>query len=492
MNCFQDELPATAMCEASTVEVLSLNGLGAAKGCLNTVKFPFSDVSLFNTIGGTLPECVWHLKNLTVLHVAGNELSGKVIAELPYDSRLNDLSLSHNMFSGEVPLGVYQLQRIDMSYNQFSGRYEDEHADSWVTSLITLEINRLSGDLSDKTLQNVSDLNILRGNMFSCGGIPDNYEFVEDYICGATDLDESLYVLGSVLILTGVIALTTYLAVVGHSSPLLMSKSTLMSATCFSYANRWWMYSSFMAGVQADGHLKPLVALKDKYNKITWCFIKLFFVMLVVAAPIYLLRWRDDNGAYSTHTNTYTWFWTLAYTHGVKMSSTILASWFITIGACFYVIRLSPRLEENSEGSDMSTIADDADESKLTQSISETATKEVQTSSWLFAVLLLNAGITIVVNVLYIYSIQQPMPAIYHFGVRLSLAVFKLAYSYFVFPIVSRPVVDVVSNIGFRFRLLVVNNLLIPCLVTMFASPSCFQVSNPAYNNVFNVCVSSV
>jgi hypothetical protein len=147
VNCFKDELPS-GICEARTIEVMSLNGLGAAEGCKNTVKFPISDVALFNTIGGTLPECIWHLRNLTVLHLTGNALTGKLVKQLPHYSRMTDLSLSHNKFSGEIPLDVQMVQKVDLSYNQFTGKYEDStDNDYWRNSQLNLEINRLSGQL---------------------------------------------------------------------------------------------------------------------------------------------------------------------------------------------------------------------------------------------------------------------------------------------------------------------------------------------------------
>lgn len=96
VNCFQNELP-NIICEASKIEVLSLNGLGSAEGCKNTFKFPVSDVSLFNTIGGTLPSCLWCLRNLTVLHLTGNGMTGTLIDKLPPNSSMMDLSLPQSV-----------------------------------------------------------------------------------------------------------------------------------------------------------------------------------------------------------------------------------------------------------------------------------------------------------------------------------------------------------------------------------------------------------
>ncbi len=55
--------------------------------------------------------------------------------------------------------------------------------------------------------------------------------------------------------------------------------------------------------------------------------------MLLIIAPIYIVRGDNEGDSLSTHTNTYAWFWTLAYMRGVVPSSLILASWAVTVAA---------------------------------------------------------------------------------------------------------------------------------------------------------------
>ena len=72
VNCFSGYIPLE-ICNASSLHALSINGLGAARGCSDAVKSPFSkDVVLFNTLKGSLPECVWHLPTLRILHATGS------------------------------------------------------------------------------------------------------------------------------------------------------------------------------------------------------------------------------------------------------------------------------------------------------------------------------------------------------------------------------------------------------------------------------------
>ena len=473
VNCFQEELP-TVICDAANIEVLSLNGLGAAEGCRNTVKFPFSDVSLFNAIGGTLPECVWLLRNLTTLHLTGNGLTGEIIPQLPDSSRMTDLSLSHNQLSGTIPRQIHRVQKVDLSHNQFAGSFED-YAGLWTNILLDLEINRVSGRLPVSKLENVSDLKILRGNMVSCDTIPNNDEFQSDYICGSEDLNESLYVFAAALFVACCMALATCLAMVTAR------RSVSSKSPCVP--NHLKRLRIFMTSINqlktANTNLQPIIDLFDKCKRIMWLCVYLLFVMLVVGAPIYIVRAIDNDDALSTHTNTYAWFWTLAYLRGVVPSSLILMSWAVTVTACFYRVILTPPVSTSL--SPRSHQEDLGKRKEIQDSIRDDAMKSdavgnILATSLIIGVLLVNAAITITVNTLYIYATQQPLSPLIQLGLQLGLAVFRLVYAYCALPLLAGTVSDSVQNIGFRLRLLILNNLVIPCLVTAFASPSCFQV----------------
>ena len=197
VNCFEEELPPS-VCSASQVEVLSLNGLRAAEGCTGGVMFPLSGVRLFNAVGGTIPSCVWGLRNLSVLHLTGNGLTGELARFLPGHSQIADLSLSHNQLSGSIPLDILNIASLDLSYNQLGGEY-DARTEFTPDSNISLEINRLSGQLPVAGLERVSSgsLSVLHGNLFACNSIPQNDADSRDYVCGSRNLNDSLFVFAS-------------------------------------------------------------------------------------------------------------------------------------------------------------------------------------------------------------------------------------------------------------------------------------------------------
>jgi hypothetical protein len=433
------------MCRGRNLEVMSLNGLGSATGCRNTLTFPVSDVPLFNTIRGTVPDCVWDMSNLTVLHLTGNGLTGSLLSELPSHSSLTDLSMSHNQLRGTIPSGFERVKSLDLSYNQFSGKYVNNPVHS-PNSSVNFEINRLSGQLPVASLSLVSKLEILRGNMFSCDSIPENDEFVEDYICGSESLNESLYVFAGVvaILFCALVMIVAGVLLMNVEMPRQLSHfmGTLSEAETCTY--------NFVTRKCED--------LKVHFGDIIWIFIQMGGMMVITILPIYALKISDID-EYSTHVNTYAWFWSLAYIRGLLPSILIAVAWIVMISFCFYyMIVVSSR------------------SLPLESSVRETM--ENVSLAWMVLFCFGNGVVTIFVNVLYIYSTQQPFALSVHVAIQFSVAVFRLAYSFCVLPILARPITDTVININFRLRILIVNNLIIPCIVTALSSPACFQVRN--------------
>lgn len=93
INCFTGEIPLT-VCDAVDATVLSMDGVGAADDC------PWRNALLpiarqFVPLEGSIPECIWSMSNLTVLHLSGNGLTGTV-GSVPTSSSMLNLSLAHN------------------------------------------------------------------------------------------------------------------------------------------------------------------------------------------------------------------------------------------------------------------------------------------------------------------------------------------------------------------------------------------------------------
>ena len=182
MNCLEVELPV-ALCAMKKVQVLSLNGLGGAGGCPNSVKIPLLGTLLQSIETAEIPSCLWRLKNLTTLHLSGNGYRGEISMTRPA-SRLNDISLSHNRLGGTIPVAVQTMKKIDLSRNRLVGHVNGVANNSNVDTTLHAQVNRLSGRLPIHDLQQVTDVDILQGNMFSCETIPQNDVSNSGYICG--------------------------------------------------------------------------------------------------------------------------------------------------------------------------------------------------------------------------------------------------------------------------------------------------------------------
>jgi hypothetical protein len=211
--------------------------------------------------------------------------------------------------------------------------------------------------------------------------------------------------------------------------------------------------------------------------------MQLLVVILVGSAAMYLVKTLDSADAYSSHSHVYGWFWTLAYTRGVVPASLLLMSWAGAISACFYRVVVHPIMVARRDGGGCS-------DKMSGTSHDEKDIVPVVVVSFLDGVVpigaafVFNACVTVAVNALYIYSTQQALGASVHFWIQLSLSIFRLVYSAAALPLLSRTIPTVVESVRFRFILLSINNLVIPCLVTALTSEACFQVLH-----LLHVCV---
>jgi hypothetical protein len=142
--------------------------------------------------------------------------------------------------------------------------------------------------------------------------------------------------------------------------------------------------------------------------------------------------------------------------------------WAGAISVCFYCIIVHPRRNSCRSETPQRVAHSEA-----------AATEVVSFRNHLVSVgtaFAFNACIIIAVNTLYIYSTQQALGASIHFCIQLSLSIFRLVYTAVAFPILSRSIRSTVDNVRFRFILLTINNLLIPCVVAALTSDACFQV----------------
>ena len=471
MNCFVEELPQT-LCLAENVEVLALNGLRASEGCSNSIKVPIFGVRLFNTIGGSIPHCVFTLRNLTTLHLTDNGLTGSLVTFKSTASSLLDISFSHNQLSGTIPPEYFNVSTLDLSFNQLSGEYRGHYQYSSSVN-ISLENNRISGQLPVEKLEEITAgrVAILRGNMFSCNSIPSTDENANDYVCGSWNLNNSLIVFSCVI---GVAALVIGLAWI--STTLVMSVDGRLCMLVNAVHQKGlvlWHYATIMERIESsdpnlDPTIRTIAQLSGSFLQVVYQALCLLALILMGSFVLYLMKLLDSGKEYSTHSHTYSWFWTQAFMRGQAPAGVLLGVWMITIFSCFYRIVLHPSLNRSSNK--ISLPFHQKKEASCDKNDERPRFAQVALA------FIFNAFITITVNTAYIYFTQQDLGASIHFSIQLGLSIFRLVYVAVAFPALSRSVQDAVDNIRFRFILLTFNNLLIPCVVTALTSDLCFQV----------------
>ena len=128
-----------------------------------------------NQLTGDIPQGLEALFNLTRLHLAGNQLSGEMSPTLGVNLRnLTELDVSHNQLEGEAPasLGFMGILRyLDMSHNRFSGGLPLLDLNFQLRE-VYLNDNAFSGPIENSfaNLELLTDLNLSNNQL--TGSIP--------------------------------------------------------------------------------------------------------------------------------------------------------------------------------------------------------------------------------------------------------------------------------------------------------------------------------
>ncbi|KAG7958422.1 hypothetical protein I3843_10G020600 [Carya illinoinensis] len=113
-----------------------------------------------NCLAGTIPTEITLLKNLEYLDMSGNTLSGSIPTNISRLRNLSYLRMARNALTGTIPdlTGLWQLETLDLSYNQLYGNLP-----YFPLRLTTLSLNDniLTGHISPvNMLSNLSRLDL--------------------------------------------------------------------------------------------------------------------------------------------------------------------------------------------------------------------------------------------------------------------------------------------------------------------------------------------
>ncbi|CAN6936865.1 unnamed protein product [Brassica oleracea] len=175
-NSFGGKLPRSFVegCYSLSILKLSHNKLSGEAFPESTNFTRVSQLSMDNNqFTGTIGQGLRRLRSLYMLDVSHNNLTGGIPSWIGQNLFLGALQLSNNMLEGEIPpslFNIFSLQLLDLSGNGLSGGLPSEI--SFRTPVVLyLQDNNLSGPIPDTFLANVVVLD-LRNNRLS-GNIPE-------------------------------------------------------------------------------------------------------------------------------------------------------------------------------------------------------------------------------------------------------------------------------------------------------------------------------
>jgi hypothetical protein len=205
-NCLDGSLPEE-ICSSKTLLSLSLDGLTTAENCRQSLFFSsfssyFNAFTVNHFMEGTIPSCFYSIPSLQLLHLSGNGFTGSIpssSSSLNLSTSLIDLSLSHNLLSGTIPLPMQQKAwlNLDLSYNKLKGTLSSSFHEILSTGSLSLEVNRISGSIPSSLLD-ASTISVLNGNIISCNGwgkstgLPSNDPEYHNYVCGSSSVNDIL------------------------------------------------------------------------------------------------------------------------------------------------------------------------------------------------------------------------------------------------------------------------------------------------------------
>ena len=381
--------------------------------------------------------------------------------------------VAHNKIAGTIPKCIehQSFLELDLSYNKITGTYDFENDMAGMTSK-TLEVNRLSGNIpsvlaNSSLAEGFGDLNILRGNLFSCKYIPHEDEHSEDYICGSENLEFSLYsflVLLALIFCLGICSLVAFR--IGMFPSGIVAKSTYL----FKYHNQLASFIdlSVMKSQLLD-HLREVRQFSHELKSVTKLFTVILVINLIANVPLYTLKASEygfKDSQYTTHSYQYLWLLSMAYMKGYLPTLLVIVVWS-TAMFTMVIFVLKSKCESLAP---MHTVTNE----------NETVDATVHSSKKLkfayAAIFLLNFITIVAINGTYIFFTNQALSPAAHAAIQLLLAFFKVGWNMAFIPLLVKPIQSAPMFVELVLLLFVFNNILIPCMVTVFTSPSCYQV----------------
>lgn len=204
-NCLYGSFPLT-ICSAQQLQTLAMDGVGNAESCHHRIFKNIDNLHSYyttNTIEGSIPQCLFNLSQIRVIHLSGNAIHGSLPHDIVISDTLTALTLSHNNIYGSIPRQIQEKpwKQLDLSFNRLNGELSSHFAAYANGTALHLDVNRLSGEIPS-SLHSAPDISLLDG-IFECSAsqssvyddsLPDNDAAKDTYDCGSNNFNDAVYV----------------------------------------------------------------------------------------------------------------------------------------------------------------------------------------------------------------------------------------------------------------------------------------------------------
>jgi len=536
-NCFTGSLPSE-MCGASQLQSLDFDGLNGGSACIQQ-QFAFltsvtgaKPVYTSTYLTGSIPQCLFDLPAIEVIHLSGNGISGE-LPEVPTGSGISDISMGYNRLDGTIPESIQRLDSLtylDLSHNYLSGtcdymtNYDLTTGDNATT--LYLDSNRLSGNIPAQ-FQDAVSINVLTGNLFECNwmqsDLPVNDPEANKYSCGT----HVLYVSLSAVIFALVVGVVIVFVVSSHQAskqgrdrtstgPYSMKSVSAGSSVSSRFSALFVPVTSLAQTVRESVAQRPFANTMDSapQTKLLMYVLQatrgisgsVTVVTLCVLLPLYLLL-KLTSTQYSTHTYNYGWVMSVAFLKGPVPAALVMIFWCILLFGLYVAIvevEALRSLTKESSSDDRGTFSVRGTLAMIigTDGDADTgvAEEEAQLSNWrvvswrsVFAYCI-NFVVVVIANAIYVYVSLTQNDAMALVSL-IGLVIFKVGWNLRVVPILLANWCDVdfwrsdiygsTASSGLssgsskgsgmaHSLLLMFNNVVAPCLATAAADSSCF------------------
>ena len=504
-NCFHGTIPHS-ICNNIQLQTLALDGLVCASSCQKKV-LPGIASSYYNSrsITGGIPECLWSMPRLEVLHLSGNRITGTFPSDLSNLSRsLQDLCLSFNLIEGNIPRDIQERQwvNLDLSNNRISGTLLSSfNYTSNNRSSLSLNNNRLSGYVPS-ILKHALNLDILDGSYYDCSydrhDLPRHDEGNHVYDCGSTTWNALYFVwLGLVVFsVISVVIIYRYKDVFVSFSMIIKNLKHWMSAINFLRGDVDNSSIDMMDDI-VKNKMKSMLYLQ-RYMAIHEIILRFSLYSTIFIVTILLLIYTIVSTFYFTHTYEYAWTVALVYLSGrvafgvslVALISLLIFQIFIYLNTLkhksnqitFYY-NYSNNNNNNNNNNYNNNYNDNNGEKIQYYTFLPDCTKR-NIMIWSMYILYITVNLVIVsgVNLAYVIVILTQSRILILFA-EVLLSIFKIVWNNMISPVMVRWIItylsintiDQQSTLFFlQFIVSIFNNIIIPCLMVLIISPNCF------------------